>query len=196
MPVEENKYLGYWSYLREDWFECDNIDEILNILCQEKGGRIGLWWDKRDICLSIHSDEMKQPEFVNYLNISVDQVYFRGLEGNEMAIQLIEINKYLYNFLDFFYGYGEYGIGMVGGPPATRYADAKLGSIKTIYWTNFFGPQLVEKFGKEKLLSSPSYITEELADGGIMLVRSPNPFTIDEPCIKAETIEKHLGIKR
>ena len=42
-------------------------------------------------------------------------------------------------------------------------------------WITFFSPELVKKYGKEKLLSAPAYKAEELSDGGILIRASYGP---------------------
>lgn len=49
--------------------------------------------------------------------------------------------------------------------------DLKKG-LPGIYWVNFFGPNVVEKLGREKLLSIPCYKREEFDDGGLLLALS------------------------
>lgn len=44
-----------------------------------------------------------------------------------------------------------------------------------IYWANYFGPQLVERIGKKKLLSIPVESVMELVDGGVLIITSPSP---------------------
>ncbi|VVB99998.1 Uncharacterised protein [uncultured archaeon] len=72
-----------------------------------------------------------------------------------------------------------------------------------IAWLTFFGPELVKKFGREKLLSAPAYKIELLSDGGILLISGPTPNISDKSeyfekwdsveC--EEKIAKHLGLK-
>ncbi len=49
-------------------------------------------------------------------------------------------------------------------------------SAEHITWLTFFGPELVKKFGREKLLSAPAYKIEQFSDGGILLMSGPTPF--------------------
>ena len=148
------------------------------------------------------------PFFGDFGIISGGDSFFFG-EGREERLQsFVNIHKRLYSQFHPFYTWSDntYELAefelkfnirneIADEPHLLLYESAKNNNILRIWWLNFFGPKLVEKFGREKLLSAPSWKTEELSDGGIMLVRSPNPFTIDEPYIKAEEIEKYLGIQ-
>jgi len=84
-----------------------------------------------------------------------------------------------------------------------------------IEWINFFGEELVKKYGKEKLLSAPAYKVEELPNKGIFIWSSylfgtfgfPSKKEIKEKNLTEEDLDfydeweqerkiaKHLGIK-
>ena len=55
----------------------------------------------------------------------------------------------------------------------TREKDVQALKIPHIYWANFFGPEYVEKYGKEYFLNAPGWLHEELDDGGILYVLAP-----------------------
>ncbi|HIH09985.1 MAG TPA: hypothetical protein HA254_04940 [Candidatus Diapherotrites archaeon] len=73
-----------------------------------------------------------------------------------------------------------------------------------ITWLNFFGPELTKKFGREKLLSAPTYKIVEFSDGGMLLMSGPTPFgnKKSEYFDEWNTIEcqdkiaKHLGLRK
>lgn len=50
--------------------------------------------------------------------------------------------------------------------------DVTLGP-KKLYWSKYFGPRIVERFGRELLLSLPTEKTEELL-GGVLIQLSPS----------------------
>lgn len=60
-----------------------------------------------------------------------------------------------------------------------------------IYWGNFWGPSYVEKFGKGKLLSAPSFKTENLIDGGLMILTGPTPLNSRAP----ESVRTRKGLR-
>jgi hypothetical protein len=55
----------------------------------------------------------------------------------------------------------------------TREKDVQALEIPHIYWANFFGPEYVEKYGKEYFLNAPGWLHEELDDGGMLYVLAP-----------------------
>ncbi|ELZ26992.1 hypothetical protein C475_08656 [Halosimplex carlsbadense 2-9-1] len=68
------------------------------------------------------------------------------------------------------------GIGEDWGPdkPVTDESLAE-NRINEVSWLTLFGPELVVEYGREWLLSAPAWKREELDDGAILLVASPDP---------------------
>ncbi|NVJ27861.1 MULTISPECIES: hypothetical protein [Myxococcus] len=54
--------------------------------------------------------------------------------------------------------------------------------IYELYWLNVFGPKLVETVGRERMLSTPAHLVEELPNGSVLLVLWPTAadFASDE----------------
>ena len=52
----------------------------------------------------------------------------------------------------------------------TTLEEAQTAQIHTLYSINFFGPELVEKLGRERIASAPAERITSLSDGGIMLL--------------------------
>lgn len=109
--------------------------------------------------------------------------------------QFIEIAKAVWNAFEQkpIYGMGDYDI---DNHPIKPTDDDILNlSVEpfTVYLMNFYGPELMGKFGREKLLSIPAYKVEELEDG-IMFLRSPLSLCGDGMG-SYEEICKHLGLK-
>ena len=71
-------------------------------------------------------------------------------------------------------------------------------ALPDIYWANFFGPDYVRLFGKEKLESAPCYRVEWLSDGGVLLLVTPTLSDYDsdpENFGRVRTaVKEHLGI--
>jgi len=71
-----------------------------------------------------------------------------------------------------------------------------------ITWLTFFGPELVNKFGRKKILSAPAYKIVEFSDGGILLMSGPTPFGNKKnehfeewnTIVCQDKIAKHLGL--
>ena len=53
--------------------------------------------------------------------------------------------------------------------------------LKGLFWANFFGPEYVTMFGKDKLLAAPWSKVEELPDGGFLTLVSNSPLDASKP---------------
>ncbi len=78
--------------------------------------------------------------------------------------------------------------------PEPALADLESGRVPYLYEINFFGPKLVESLGKERLLSVPVWRSQQLADGGILLVPE-HLFAPRSPHIW-EITRQHLNMQR
>jgi hypothetical protein len=56
-----------------------------------------------------------------------------------------------------------------------------------------YGPKLIERVGRDRLLDAPVWAVEELAWGGIWLQATENPFTAKPAELKA--LAKHLALE-
>lgn len=61
-----------------------------------------------------------------------------------------------------------------------------------LYETNIFGPELVAKIGRERLLSAPAWKVEELDDGAILLIPSQH-FSVDAEANVSAVIQYLTG---
>ncbi len=208
-PLRQNKNVLI-SFNSEGEWKDENcpIEEAIKKLSNTTHGDISFWFKGYYFLIGFLQKERKK-EYAFFEKIwigSAKDRFFFDDRWEDRLQSFVNIHKRLYKQFHPFYAWSDntyemaeyelkFTTGMkYEGSIDLLYESAKNNKILRIWWLNFFGPKLVETLGKKKLLSAPSYITEELQDGGIMLVRSPNPFTIDEPYIKAEEIEKYLGI--
>jgi len=91
-----------------------------------------------------------------------------------------------------------YGYGLTSQENVTleEYLDTTP-HIYAIFNCNFFGPDIVSSFGRERLLSIPTWRTLEFPDGGILLEMRPYPPTegYDKYKPNYEYTTKMLGIE-
>ncbi|NOK06093.1 MULTISPECIES: hypothetical protein [Myxococcus] len=66
--------------------------------------------------------------------------------------------------------------------------------IYELFWLNVFGPKLVENVGRERMLSTPVHLVEELPNGSVLLVLWPTPaeFASDEARVAQARAHVHL----
>jgi len=66
--------------------------------------------------------------------------------------------------------------------------------IYEVYWLNVFGPKLVETVGRERMLSTPAHMVDELPNGSILLVTCPTAadFASEEARLAQARAHVHL----
>jgi len=82
---------------------------------------------------------------------------------------LIRLGRLLYHKLQPRLGWIDFT--EVGEPTEKQIQATKL---TRIMWANFFGPAYVQKYGREFLLNAPGWLKEELPEGGVLYILSPN----------------------
>ncbi|MBU8900770.1 hypothetical protein DRW03_35690 [Corallococcus sp. H22C18031201] len=87
---------------------------------------------------------------------------------------------------------------LAGSPSfGRRERDARRDGFDKIYelfWLNIFGPKLVESVGRERVLSTPAHLVEELPNGSVLLVLWPTPaeFANDDARVAQARAHVHL----
>ncbi|AKF84861.1 hypothetical protein MFUL124B02_05515 [Myxococcus fulvus 124B02] len=66
--------------------------------------------------------------------------------------------------------------------------------VYEVFWLNVFGPRLVERVGRERMLSTPAHLVEELPNGSVLLVLRPTAadFASDEARVVQARAHVHL----
>ncbi|TQF09921.1 hypothetical protein FJV41_42170 [Myxococcus llanfairpwllgwyngyllgogerychwyrndrobwllllantysiliogogogochensis] len=66
--------------------------------------------------------------------------------------------------------------------------------IYELFWLNVFGPKLVESVGRERMLSTPAHLVEELPNGSVLLVLWPTAaeFASEEARVAQARAHVHL----
>ncbi|NOJ80403.1 hypothetical protein [Myxococcus xanthus] len=66
--------------------------------------------------------------------------------------------------------------------------------VHEVSWLNVFGPKLVESVGRERMLSTPAHLVEELPNGSVLLVLRPTAadFASDEARVAQARAHVHL----
>ncbi|NVJ24663.1 hypothetical protein HUW62_25885 [Myxococcus sp. AM011] len=66
--------------------------------------------------------------------------------------------------------------------------------VYELFWLNVFGPKLVESVGRERMLSTPAHLVEELPNGSVLLVLRPTAadFASDEARVAQARAHVHL----
>ena len=104
-----------------------------------------------------------------YLMLMADANYIDNRINEERAQALLKLAFNLYSMLQPVFCW----VDGTGYDTPNEKEIATL-SLRKIMWANFYGPEYVDKYGREFLLNAPGWKKEELNDGGIAYIISPN----------------------
>jgi hypothetical protein len=118
-------------------------------------------------------------------------------KGKHLQKLLLAFKEWIVS-LNAYYGGAYFGsFNRIGEYPSGRPLGSQIpigDLISSISWATYFGPELVEYIGREKILSAPVYKTEILVQGGILIVLVPGP--TDTTIVEAQTkVIENLGLK-
>lgn len=91
----------------------------------------------------------------------MDDIYPDSLPYRHF-LNLLEL---LYNTWHPIYGYQDDGV-----RPGPELKDARTGNITWLYDINLWGPELVDKMGRERVLKTPAWHITSFEDGGVLIV--------------------------
>jgi hypothetical protein len=146
-----------------------------------------------------------QPEYLlwfpPFLFYQVDEAYIKGESGGEVIGNLLKIFMQWLTVLDAYFGHIYlHTYVRIGNYPASRPLGQPIpvsDLIISISWVTYFGPELVQYLGREKILSAPAWKIETMPTGGILLLLLPQPLDPDVPEMRLAQwhVMDHLGLK-
>jgi hypothetical protein len=152
--------------------------------------------------LSLYRNMMipKNPQ-PDWLNMGLDLAFFTPEEHAEHFLQSA---KSLYQWGDMVYGFAAHPKDykaqtwlpqqvIIGNKLVGAVGQKVMEALPGIFWANFFGPDYVDWFGRDKFDRLPCYRLEELPDGGRLILTSPSPLEYDASGETQEAIKHYLG---
>jgi hypothetical protein len=98
----------------------------------------------------------------DHLDPQIDEQHAQGLL--KLAFELYPLLRPLFAWVD------------VAGDNAPKEREITNLRLRQMLWANFYGPEYVQKYGREFLLNAPGWRKEELSDGGIAYILSKHCF--------------------
>lgn len=137
----------------------------------------------------------------DWLNMGLDMAFFAA---DEHAEHFLQFAKSLYEWGDMVYGFAAHPNDykaqtwlpqqvIIGNRLVGAVGQKVMDALPGIFWANFFGPDYVNWFGREKFDQLPCYRLEELPDGGRLVLTSPSPLEYDTSGETQEAIKHYLG---
>jgi len=117
--------------------------------------------------------------------------FWNSVETSETYSELLlAIGLELYNILNPTFGWIDFNFGIF-----TTHEDIESVKLPVLYWANFFGPRYVDKLGKARIESAPSWKVEQLADGGYLYVLSSG-LGLSRYDVSSEKIKAIFGVEK
>ncbi len=177
-----------------------NITDAIKSISKNNAGSFQLWYKDTDFMLQINLKGKIDPN-IQHITISFDPLFFREYDESSRLFSefnvknTIELSIELYKFTKALYVYGgrENSISDEYNIKPTK--DELIGgAVKNLFWINILSPHFVKIIGRKKLLSAQTWKVEEMGDGGILLILTPNPLNVNEVDKKKAEVERHLGL--
>ena len=105
---------------------------------------------------------------------------------------LLEVGKRLYDAFAPAFGCIDYEL-MEGSTLHTD-EDIEACQLRHLYWANFFGPDLLEGLGRDRVLNAPTWRTVELNDGGLLYLLSPK-LTASDDEVSVDSVQRYWGVE-
>jgi hypothetical protein len=146
-----------------------------------------------------------QPEYLLWnpptLCYEINETYIKGESGSGVIGTLLKAFQQWLTVLDAYFGHVYLHTYIrIGNYPASRPLGRPIpisDRIRAISWVTYFGPELVQYLGREKILSAPTWKIEPMPTGGILLLLLPHPMDPDVPEMRLAQwhVMDHLGLK-
>lgn len=171
------------------------LDEAVSQLA-ESSGQLSLWKD--DLDFTVEASTELAPS-VSAMQLVFDPVHFRPREESETTVEarldtLIWLITQLYLRSDALHVAGRSeSVEDNSHVLESNSTDLRAGRIDAVFWLNIFSSKVVGQLDREKLLSA-GWMTQELADGSILLVLSENPLLFGY-LEERDQLEKELRLR-
>ncbi|MBN1207586.1 MAG: hypothetical protein JXB05_22145 [Myxococcaceae bacterium] len=118
-----------------------------------------------------------QEDVRSSVHFSVDpfSVFSEPGKGEERALHLVKLARDFASHFPVTYGFAHSGTDALIGEDIEQRRAWVPERVERIYWLNLYGPRIVERIGRERLLSTPAFLMEELPGGAVLWLTRPTP---------------------
>jgi hypothetical protein len=93
----------------------------------------------------------------------------------QRAAQLVSLARTLATRLPLSYGFTHSNTDMLLDTDPEHPGPSVPPQVERVHWLNVYGPHLVETIGRERVLSTPAFLVEELPHGAVLVLTRPTP---------------------
>jgi hypothetical protein len=147
----------------------DNVRSLMLVRSKPPTGRLTLTGAVRD-----HG-----PEFSVSFHLRPFSFFRDARHAEKRAEHLLTFVRALASHLPLSLGRGHSFADLCMGPDPHMKDRSPSRPIHEVFWLNVFGPHLVERLGRQRLLSTPCAHMEELPGGAFLWLTRPTPADFD-----------------
>jgi len=174
-------------------FSVDAAEQLLVAAPATKRGTLFLTREKPDVSYDISFLGSLSPIGLS-LSMVVPMAHFEGSSSLLHAAEMVELISEIARVCPPLYGFahakGDLGLGT---DPHVSHPTAPY-EVYEAHWLNVYGCDMVERIGRDRVLSTPAVALKELTDGGVIFVTSPTPadFATDSSRVAQARALTHL----
>ncbi|NES86250.1 MAG: hypothetical protein F6K10_35500 [Moorea sp. SIO2B7] len=166
--------------------DLSQIDEKISTICCQGsfGGTLYFWQPSFEFSFSFLFEPEEDTEWI----ISIETGTLMGANNNlseENALKFVEVVKTALKSYSPVYGCAV----TLQEPPLPE--DAYALEVMQLYPINFYDSNYVQNLGKERLLASPAWCVEEIANG-VLLIPSIEAIYTDDP-VSIRIVKEYFG---
>jgi hypothetical protein len=131
----------------------------------------------RDSFFSISSflKTTEDAKFGFSLHITPFAIFQEPRKAEERALRLVDMARGFASRFPISYGFAHSGTDFVmGSDPHLRDSYAPKQAYEA-HWLNLYGPRMVDQIGRQRVLSTPAFLLEELPGGAVLFLTRPTP---------------------
>ncbi|MFL5347575.1 MAG: hypothetical protein ACJ8AT_22545 [Hyalangium sp.] len=109
------------------------------------------------------------------LSVYPFSVFSEPGKGEERARHLVNLARAFASRFPVTYGFAHSGTDALMDRDDEQKREFVPKSIERVHWLNLYGPRLVEQIGRQRMLSTPAFLLEELPGGAVLWLTRPTP---------------------
>jgi hypothetical protein len=109
------------------------------------------------------------------LSVHPFSVFGEPGRAEERALHLVNLARAFASRFPVTYGFAHSGTDAVMGKDLEQRRPMAPTSVEGVYWLNLYGPRMVEQIGRQRMLSTPAFLMEELPGGAVLWLTRPTP---------------------
>jgi hypothetical protein len=109
------------------------------------------------------------------LSVNPFSVFSELGKGEERALHLVNLARAFASRFPVTYGFAHSATDAVMDQDDEQMRSLLPKGVERVHWLNLYGPRMVEQLGRQRMLSTPAFLLEELPGGAVLWLTRPTP---------------------